>query len=96
LTKDGNSRNGIADVAEKEFDEDAALEAMWEKLAAPHPRDILKREHERELNGYPRDIALEKRGPEIEEMIARDLELMNEGNEKGTQVLLSKKPDPTK
>jgi hypothetical protein len=44
---------------------------MWETLAAPHPRDILKAEHHRQLKGYPHDVALEKWGPEIEDVIPR-------------------------
>jgi hypothetical protein len=58
-----------------DFDEDAALEALWESLGAPHPRDVLGREdeRERELKGHPLDVALEKWGPMIEEMIERDL-----------------------
>jgi hypothetical protein len=38
---------------DSDFDEDAAMEAAWERLAIPHPRDILKREYERELKGLP-------------------------------------------
>jgi hypothetical protein len=43
----------MADLTGKKFDENAALGAVWERLAAPHPRDILKRDYEWELKGYP-------------------------------------------
>lgn len=59
---------------DSDFDEDAALDSLWEGLAAPPPRDVLKAEHDRELKGYPRNVALEKWGPTIEEMIIRDLQ----------------------
>jgi len=55
-----------------DFDEDEALDSLWESLTAPPPRHIIKRDHERELKGYPRNVALEKWGPDIEEMIRRD------------------------
>jgi hypothetical protein len=74
-----------------DFDEDAALEAVWESLAAPHPQDILKREHDRQLKGYPRDIGLEKWGDEIEEMIMRDLKAKEARKPRG-QVLQMVKP----
>jgi hypothetical protein len=61
---------------DSDFDEDAALDSLWESPAAPPPCDIIKRDHERELKGYPRNVALEKWGPDIEEMILRDLEQM--------------------
>jgi hypothetical protein len=57
------------------FDEDAATEAARQQSAVSHPHDLLKREHDRILGGHPRDVALEKWGPEIEERIHRDLEL---------------------
>ena len=63
------------DTEDLTFDEEAAIEAAQERSAAPHLRDFLKREHDRLLEGYPRDVALERWGPEIEEMIMRDLEL---------------------
>ena len=44
------------------FDEEAAME----QNAVPHPRDLLKMEHDRIFKGYPRNAALEKCGPEIE------------------------------
>jgi hypothetical protein len=56
------------------FDEDAAIEAAWERSAEPHARDILKREHDRILKGHRRDVALEKWGPALEEMMMRDSE----------------------
>jgi hypothetical protein len=51
---------------EQEYDEEAAMEAAWEHCAAPHPRDQIKREYDAILRGYPRNVALEKWGPEIE------------------------------
>jgi hypothetical protein len=53
------------------FDEEAAME----QNAVPHPRDLLKMEHDRIFKGYLRNVALEKWGPEIEEMMMRDLKL---------------------
>jgi hypothetical protein len=55
---------------------DAAIEAAWETIAAPHPRDILKREHDRILRGHRRDVALEKWEPMLDGMMMRDLELI--------------------
>jgi hypothetical protein len=63
---------------EDSFDEEAAIEAAQERSAAPHLRDILKREHEEVLKGKPRNIALEKWGPEIEAQILADLERQKE------------------
>jgi hypothetical protein len=74
-----------------DFDEDVALDALWESLAAPHPRDILKREHDRQLKGYPRDIALEKWGPNIEEMMTHDLQAKEAPKPRG-QVLQMVRP----
>jgi hypothetical protein len=56
-----------------EDEEQAEMDAAWERSAEPHPRDLLKAEHDRMLKGHPRDVALEKWGPELEEMIMRDL-----------------------
>ncbi len=53
-----------------EFDEDAAMEALWQSLG----RDTAKTEQERVLKGYPRNVALEKWGPDFEEMILSDLQ----------------------
>jgi hypothetical protein len=54
------------------------MEAVFERCAAPHPRDILRREYDEILKGRrPHYIALEKWGPEIEEQILRDLEAGN-------------------
>jgi hypothetical protein len=64
------------------FDQEAAMEAAQERSAVPHLRDFLKREHDRLLKGYPRDVALEKWGPELEEMIMRDLELLERKDRK--------------
>jgi hypothetical protein len=63
----------IADLTDSSFDEEAASEAALERTAVPHLREVLKREHDEMLKGRPRDVALEKWGPEIDEMILRDL-----------------------
>ena len=55
-------------------DEDTEIDAVWEHIAAPHPRDVIRREHGDILKGRPRDIALEEHEPEIEAQILRDLE----------------------
>ncbi len=55
------------------YDEEAAIEAAWEESAVPQLRDVLRREQDEYLKGRPRDVALEKWGPEIEEQIWRDL-----------------------
>ena len=62
------------------------MDSLWEALAAPPARDIIKRDHDRELKGYPRNVALEKWGPEIEEMILRDLQTKEPRKRRG-QVL---------
>jgi hypothetical protein len=49
----------MVDAEDLTFDEEAAIEAAREKSAVPHPRDLLKREHDRILKGHPRDQALE-------------------------------------
>jgi len=36
------------------------MEGAQERAAYPHPRDLLKREHDKILKGHPRDMALEK------------------------------------
>jgi hypothetical protein len=64
---------------EKQSELDAAMEAAWERNAAPQPRDILKREYDRILKGHQRDVALEKWGPELDEMMARDPDLEQQG-----------------
>jgi hypothetical protein len=51
-------------------EEKAAMEAAWERSAGPYLRDVIKREHN---EARPRDEALEKWGPMIEEEIMRDL-----------------------
>jgi hypothetical protein len=50
-----------------------SMEAARERCAEPHLRDVLKREHD-EAQGRPRNEALEKWGPVIENEIERDLE----------------------
>jgi len=64
----------MVNTFDSDFDDDAAMEALWQSLAALHPGDVLKSEHNRQLKGYPPGIALEKWGPEIEEMIMSDME----------------------
>ena len=56
-----------------EKSEEAAMEAARERSAVPHLRDVLKREHN-EAQKRPRNEAVEKWGPTIEEMIERDIE----------------------
>ncbi len=53
--------------------EEAAMEAARERSAVPHLRDMLKREYD-EAQKRPRNEALEKWGPMIEDEILRDLE----------------------
>jgi hypothetical protein len=79
----------MMDTEDLTFDEEAAMEAAQERSAVPHPRDLLKIEHDRILKGYPRNVALEQWGPEIEEMIMRDLEFLERKDCKsmGTSVL---------
>ena len=48
------------------------LEAARHEHGEPHPRDILKREYD-EAQKRPRNVALEKWGPVLEEWITRDL-----------------------
>ncbi len=81
----------MVNTPDSDFDEDAALDSMWESLAAPPPRDIIKRDHDRELKGYPRNVALEKWGPEIEEMILQDLQAKDIRKPRG-QVLPMVRP----
>jgi hypothetical protein len=50
-----------------------SMERAREQAAAPPLRDVLKREHD-EAQRRPRNEALEKWGPIIEEQIERDLE----------------------
>jgi hypothetical protein len=63
-------------------EEQAEMDAAWERSAEPHPRDILKREHDRILRGHRRDVALEKWGPMLDEMMMRDLELIERKDRK--------------
>jgi hypothetical protein len=64
-------------------EEEAAMEAAQERSAIPHLRDVLKREHN---EARPRNEALEKWGPMIEEEIMRDMA-------KERQEIQSKHPD---
>jgi type III secretory pathway component EscR len=81
----------MTDPEDLTFDEEAAVEAAQERRAVPHLRDFLKREQDRLLKGYSRDVALEKWGPELEEMMMRDLELLERKDRKeepmGTSLL---------
>jgi hypothetical protein len=63
----------MTDAEDLTFDEEAAMETAQGR-SAPHPRDILKREHDRILRGHRRDVALEKWGAELDEMMYRDLD----------------------
>jgi hypothetical protein len=56
---------------ESDEKQEALMEAARERSAVPPLRDILKREHN---EARPRDEALEKWGPMIEEGIWRELE----------------------
>jgi hypothetical protein len=55
------------------YDEEEAIEAARERSAVPHLREVLRREHDEYLKGRPRDLALEKWGPEIEAEILNHL-----------------------
>jgi hypothetical protein len=50
----------------------AEAAAQWLD-AEPKLRDVLKREYDEQLKGRPRNLALERRGEEIEEEILRTL-----------------------
>jgi hypothetical protein len=52
----------------------AAMEAAWERTAIPHPRELLRREHDERLKGRPRDVALENWGPDLEVEMLRELQ----------------------
>jgi hypothetical protein len=80
-------------MATSEEDEETRLmEAAFERCAAPHPRDLLKREYDEYLKGRPRDIALKKWGPQLEAQIWRDL-----GTTKlQASILPFAKPEPEK
>jgi hypothetical protein len=74
-----------------EEDEEARLmEEAFERCAVPHPRDLLRREHDEYLRGRPRDIALEKWGPDLEAQIWRDLGI----NQPQASILPFRKPEP--
>lgn len=57
-----------------EGDLDATIEAALERSAVPRLRDTLKREHDEQITGWLRDVALDKWGPEIEAAVVLDLE----------------------
>jgi len=63
-------------------EEQAEMDAAWERSAEPHPRDVLKAEHDRLLKGHPRNVALEKWDPMLDEMMMRDLELIERKDRK--------------
>jgi len=63
-----------------------AMEAARERSAEPHPRDILKWEHDRQLTG---NEALERRMSMLDELIWRDLEHMKHRHK---EALGSRKP----
>ena len=86
----------MADTFDSDFDEDAALDSLWESLAAPPPREAIKRDHERELKGYPRNVALEKWGQEIEEMMVRDIQAKESRglHEKALRIVRPKENQP--
>jgi hypothetical protein len=43
----GSSECGMVNTFDSDFDGDVAIEALWESLAALHPGDVLKTEHDR-------------------------------------------------
>jgi hypothetical protein len=53
---------------------DASMEAAWERAAAPQLRELLKRERDEQITGWLRNVALDKRGPEIEAAVLLNLE----------------------
>jgi hypothetical protein len=53
---------------------DAAIEAAWERCAEPHPHDLQTAEQYRLVKGHRRDVALEKWGPMLDEMMMREME----------------------
>jgi len=72
----------MTDAEDLTFDEEAAMEAARESNAVLDPRDLQNAEQYRILKGHRRDLALEKWGPEIEEMMMRDLELIERKDRK--------------
>ena len=75
----------MVNTMDSDFDEDAVIEALKDRLAAQG--NIIKREHQRELKGYPRDVALEKWGPTLEERLMRDMEQMRKAQKPRGQVV---------
>jgi hypothetical protein len=67
--------------------EEAAMEAARERSAVPHLRDVLKRERDEAL---PRNVAMEKWGPFLEEQILRSFRRRNGRHPHG----LSHQPTP--
>lgn len=64
----------MADTQNCDFDEDALVDALWETLAAPRGRDIIKKEHDEKHKRGPVNARVEKRILEIGELIAEDLD----------------------
>jgi hypothetical protein len=64
----------MSQKTQDQFDEEAAMEAAFERNAVPRVWSVLEVERNRVAKGHRPDIALEKWGPEIEEQILRDLE----------------------
>jgi hypothetical protein len=60
-----------------QFDEEAAMEAAFERSQVARVRSAIEVERERVAKGHKPDIALEKWGSEIEERILQDLEAGN-------------------
>ena len=54
--------------------DDSGIEAAREQTTIPPPRDALSREHDEQITGWLRNVALDKRGPEIEAAVLLDLE----------------------
>jgi hypothetical protein len=87
----------MVNTPDSDVDEDALLEAAWEHSAATRPRDVLTAERERQMKGHRPNVALEKWGPEIEEMMMQDLQARKTAKPRG-QVLQMVRPKtkPTK
>jgi hypothetical protein len=60
------------------YDEEATMEEALERCAVLPLRDVLKREYDENLKGRPRNVALEKWGPELEAEILRSLYKLND------------------
>jgi hypothetical protein len=78
----------MIDTFDSGFDEDVAMDALSHSLG----RDAAKREYERELKGHPQNLALEKWGPMIEEMIMRDMARMEQEQKPDARVVQLARP----